>query len=66
MSFIFIFEETRGTCNYFRTKKWFTHLRKREEPDVPEAVIQEIVKAVQERRLQLPDTELPIQHCITE
>jgi hypothetical protein len=30
-----------------------TYLKKRNKPDVPKAVIQEVVRAVQERRLSL-------------
>jgi hypothetical protein len=54
MILIFILEETHGAYNYFRTKKFHrTYLKKRNNPDVPEAVIQEAVRAVQERRLSV-------------
>jgi hypothetical protein len=64
MIFIFILEETHGACKYFRTKMVCTYLKKRNEPDVPEVVMQEAVRAVRERRLsrRVPASRYGITH----
>jgi hypothetical protein len=53
MILIFILEETHGAYKYFRTEMVRRCFKKRNKPDAPEAVIQEAVRAVQQRRLPL-------------
>ena len=62
MILIFILEETHGACNFFRTEMVRTCLKKTNKPDTSEAVIQEAVRAVQERRLSLSNTRTTVDY----